>query len=171
MRLGTAIVFASVVLACGAPATTASPSDASGASASPLESVYVATPIPSPRTTPPGTPGPIPTAAIAQSANIKTPSPDPNARPTPTPDQKLWRLDGYVVDESGKPLEAVCVVLGPLGCQTYSPKTDERGYWFIDIAAGHTLFDVYFTMPGHKTVWWRTIPERPTTFNVILPNG
>lgn len=133
--------------------------------------MYVATPAPSPRTTPPGTPGPIPTAAIAQSADIRTPAPDPNAKPTPAPEAGLWRLDGYVVDETGQPLEAVCVVFGPAGCQVWSPKTDERGYWSFDIAQGHTLFDVFFMMPGHKTIWWRAIPEGPTKFNVILPKG
>ena len=166
------IVLAIAALACGAPAASdPGPSETSSTAPSATSSVFVATAIPTPRTTPPGTPGPYPTAAIAQSANIKTPAPDPNARPTPSPDHQLWRIEGYVVDDGGKPLEAVCVVVGPVGCQSWSPKTDERGYWFIDVAVGHTLFDFYFTMPGHKTVWWRAIPERPMTFNVILPNG
>jgi hypothetical protein len=171
LNVRTAAIVAAALtsaLACSAPpASQASPDP----SASAEETVFIGTPPPTPRTTPPGTPGAIPTAAIAASANIKTPQPDPNASTTPSPQPGLWRLEGYVVDEKGAPLPAVCVVLGPLGCQTWSPKTDDRGYWFIDIAQGHTLFDVFFMMPGHKTIWWRTIPEGPTKFNVILPQG
>jgi len=76
-----------------------------------------------------------------------------------------------VVDEDGAPIESACVVLGPNGCKPFSPKTDERGYWFIDIAEGHTTFDFFFEIPGHRTVWWRVIPEGPTQFNVVLAKG
>ena len=137
----------------------------------PSESVYVATAIPTPRATPEGTAGPVPTAAIAGSAKINTPPPDPNATATPSPQPNLWRIEGYVVDESGAPLSRVCVVLGPLGCKDWSPKTDDRGYYFFDVATGNTIFDIYFEMPGHRTVWWKAIPTGPTSFNVILPAG
>lgn len=90
---------------------------------------------------------------------------------TASPQPGLWRVDGYVVDEDGAPLAGVCVVIGPRGCQQWSPHTDDRGYWFIDIAEGHTIFDFYFEMPGKKTVWWHTIPEGPTEFNVKLVSG
>ena len=114
---------------------------------------------------------PIPSSAIAASADIKTPPPHPNASETPAPDAGLWRIEGYVVDENGKPLENACVVIGPNGCKGFSPHTDDRGYWFLDIAAGRTTFDFYFEIPGHHTVWWRVIPEGPTQFNVILASG
>ena len=47
----------------------------------------------------------------------------------------------------------------------------DRGYYFIDIAKGNSVFDIFFEMPGHKTVWWKAIPQGPTQFNVILANG
>jgi hypothetical protein len=130
-----------------------------------------ATPDATAAATPEGTPAPIPSEAIAVSAPIKTPPPPPNPTETPAPQAGLWRVEGFVVDSDGKPLQNVCVVIGPHGCKPFSPHTDARGYWFIDVAEGHTTFDFYFEMPGHKTVWWRTIPEGPTQFNVILANG
>jgi hypothetical protein len=95
----------------------------------------------------------------------------PLAAPTATPEPGLWRLEGYVVDESGQPIENVCVVIGPLGCQSFSPHTDERGYYFVDVAAAQVTFDFYFEMPGHETVWWRTSPNGSTTFNLVLRRG
>jgi hypothetical protein len=92
----------------------------------------------------------------------------PLTAPTPMPEPGLWRLEGYVVDESGQPIENVCVVIGPLGCQSFSPHTDERGYYFLDVAAAQVTFDFYFEMPGHETVWWRTSPNGATTFNLVL---
>ena len=99
------------------------------------------------------------------------PPPAPNATATPTPQPDLWRIEGYVVDDDGAPLEAVCVVIGPLGCKDWSPKTDDRGYYFFDVAKGQSIFDIYFQMPGHQTIWWKAIPQGPTQFNVILPKG
>lgn len=74
-----------------------------------------------------------------------------------------------MVDEDGKPLQSVCVVVGPRGCQRFSPHTDERGHYFLDIAqGGTTTFDFYFEMPGRETVWWRVTPTEPVEFNVVL---
>ena len=162
-------LIVSASAACGAsPSTAGGPS---GANATPTATVFVATAIPTPRTTPPGTPAPIPSAAIGESAKIKTPPPAANATATPKPEAGIWRIEGYVVDDAGAPLGSACVVIGPVGCQTWSPKTDDRGYYFLDVAAARSTFDVYFEMPGHKTVWWRFIPEGPTEFNVILARG
>jgi hypothetical protein len=130
--------------------------------------------VPSPRTTPPGTPAPAPSEAATTSEPIVTPSPRPEATPTPTPDPAVWRIEGYVVDEDGKPLESVCVVVGPHGCQRFSPHTDEKGHYFLDVARSEeikTTFDFYFEMPGHKTVWWQVTPNGPTEFNVVLRKG
>jgi hypothetical protein len=148
---------------------SATPTDVAAASASPGEE----TPVPSPRTTPPGTPAPAPSEAATTSEPVATPTPRPEATPTPTPDPAVWRIQGYVVDEDGKPLEAVCVVVGPHGCQRFSPHTDERGHYFLDVAHGEirTMFDFYFEMPGHKTVWWQVTPNGPTEFNVVLRKG
>jgi hypothetical protein len=128
---------------------------------------------PTPRTTPPGTPAPAPSDAVVESVEVKTPSPKPAATPIPTPDPAMWRLEGTVVDEAGKPLEAVCVVVGPHGCQRFSPHTDESGHYYVDVAHGSltTTFDLYFEMPGRKTVWWQVTPNGPTVFNVVLRKG
>ena len=76
-----------------------------------------------------------------------------------------------MVDESGNPLKNVCVVVGPRGCQRYSPHTDEQGHYFLDVAANKevtTEFDFYFELPGRETVWWHFSPGGPVEFNVVL---
>ena len=105
-----------------------------------------------------------------------TPTVEPSAtapRSSPTPEPGLWRLEGYIVDESGKPIENVCVVIGPVPCAQYSPHTDERGHYFVDIAAvgSQTVllnYDFYFEIPGRQTVWLRMTPTGSTTFNAVL---
>jgi hypothetical protein len=167
----TAAILTSAI-ACGPSATSPSASPSTEPTASGLATPsFQITTAPTPRATPEGTPGPRPTAGVAGSASIQPPPARANATPSATPDPETWRIDGYVVDETGKPLESVCVVLGPTSCQLWSPKTDDRGYYFIDIAKGNSVFDIFFEMPGHKTVWWKAIPQGPTQFNVILANG
>lgn len=79
-----------------------------------------------------------------------------------------------MVDEGGTPIENVCVVIGPGGCQTFTTKTDERGHWFLDIASGQVIagisvnFDFYFEIPGRETVWLRMTPSSSTVFNLVL---
>ena len=124
------------------------------------------------RSTPVGTAAPRPTNFVLISASVAV-SPPPPPRSSPTPEPGLWRLEGYIVDESGKPIENVCVVIGPVPCQQYSPKTDERGHYFIDIAAVGTqtvplTYDFYFEIPGRQTVWLRMAPTGSTTFNAVL---
>jgi hypothetical protein len=148
---------------------SATPRDTASATAQVGEATLPPTPVP----TPSGTPAPIPSEATVVSAEIVTPSPKPAATPIPTPDPATWRLEGTVVDEAGTPLEAVCVVVGPHGCQRYSPHTDENGHYYLDVAHGEitTTFDFYFEMPGHQTVWWQVTPNGPTVFNVVLRKG
>jgi len=126
-----------------------------------------------PPPTPTGTPAPHPSEAVdtAASASVSSPSAAPSATPTPSPQPGLWRVEGYVVDESGNPLRNVCVVVGPHGCQKYSPHTDDQGHYFLDVAASKdvtTAFDLYFEMPGRQTVWWHFTPGGPIEFNVVL---
>jgi len=159
--------------ASATPSPTPTPSEAAAASATPTAQPGSETPPPTPRTTPPGTPAPAPSEAAVTSEPVATPTPKPAATPTPTPDPAMWRIQGYVVDEAGKPLEAVCVVVGPRGCHPYSPHTDENGHYFLDVAHGDitTSFDFYFELPGHKTVWWNFAPNGPIEFNVVLRKG
>jgi hypothetical protein len=126
-----------------------------------------------PPPTPEGTPAPKPSVAVdtAASASVSPPSPAAAATATPSPQPGLWRVQGYVVDESGNPLKSVCVVVGPHGCQKFSPHTDDRGHYFLDVAAAtdvKTSFDFYFEMPGRETVWWHFTPDGPIEFNVVL---
>lgn len=165
---GRGLVAAALILASLACTSTPTTSNSPSPSATDAQ---VAAAIPTPRTTPPGTPGPKPSEPTAASASIDIPAESPNAKPTPTPEPAVWRLQGYVVDEDGKPIASACVVIGAKGCQTWSPHTDERGHYFIDIAHGKTVFDFYFEMPGYKTVWWHVQPEGPTEFNVVLAKG
>ena len=166
--VAAALVVASI-------ACTQSPQPAANSSASPSSSETVSaeqTAPPTPRTTPPGTPAPTPDAPTADSAPVDVSSIPPEPAATPSPQPGLWRIQGFVVDDDGHPLSGVCVVIGPLGCKPFSPHTDDRGHWFIDIAAAKdTTFDFYFEMPGHKTVWWHATPTEPTEFNVVLHNG
>jgi hypothetical protein len=126
-----------------------------------------------PPPTPEGTPAPKPSVAVdtGASASINPPPPPPSATATPSPQPGLWRVQGYVVDESGNPLKNVCVVVGPHGCQKYSPHTDDHGHYYLDVAASKdvtTAFDFYFEMPGRETVWWHVTPGGPIDFNVVL---
>jgi uncharacterized RDD family membrane protein YckC len=124
------------------------------------------------RSTPAGTAAPRPPTFVSISASVPV-SPPAAPRSSPTPEPGLWRLEGYIVDEGGKPIENVCVVIGPVACAQYSPKTDERGHYFVDIAAvgSQTLllaYDFYFEIPGRQTVWLRMTPQGSTTFNAVL---
>jgi hypothetical protein len=124
------------------------------------------------RSTPVGTAAPRPSTFVSISASVPV-SPPRAPRSSPTPEPGLWRLEGYIVDESGKPIENVCVVIGPVSCQQYSPKTDERGHYFVDIAAAGSntvllAYDFYFETPGRQTVWLRMTPQGSTTFNAVL---
>ena len=146
----------------------ATPKPAAAASPAPEPS---ATP-PRVRSTPAGTPAPRPTNFVSISASVPV-SPPAAPRSSPTPEPGLWRLEGYIVDEAGKPIENVCVVIGPVGCGQYSPKTDERGHYFVDIAAAGTAtlplaYDFYFEIPGRQTIWLRMNPQGSTTFNAVL---
>jgi len=124
------------------------------------------------RSTPVGTPAPRPATFVGIAASVQV-SPPPAPRSSPTPEPGLWRLEGYIVDEAGKPIENVCVVIGPVPCAQYSPHTDERGHYFVDIAAAGSqtvllAYDFYFEIPGRQTVWLRMTPTGSTTFNAVL---
>lgn len=115
------------------------------------------------------------TGALPQGAgevattSAPVPTAPPPSKPTPTPDPAIWRFEGRVVDPDGKPLRDVCVVIGPHGCQRGSPRTDERGVYFIDLPQVPTVvYDLYFVSDGYTVVWHRVQPAEPTVFNVVL---
>ena len=171
VRIGAAVV--AVVIVVGAILGIALPkSSAPVAVASPTPTVEPSATPPRVRSTPVGTAAPRPANFVGIDKSIPV-SPPPAPRSSPTPEPGLWRLEGYIVDESGKPIENVCVVIGPVPCSQYSPKTDERGHYFVDIAAAGTntvllAYDFYFEIPGRETVWLRMTPAGATTFNAVL---
>ena len=93
-----------------------------------------------------------------------------NASSTPTVEAGLWRIEGYVVNQAGKPVKDVCVWVGPNGCRQFSPHTDDRGHWQLDVAVGHATFDFTFEMPGYKTQKWTITPTGPITQFTVLDN-
>jgi hypothetical protein len=171
VRIGVAVV--AVVLVIGGVLAVAL------SSSTPPPPVVVASPTPEPPATPPrvrstpvGTAAPRPATFVGLGDSVEV-SPPPAPRSSPTPEPGLWRIEGYVVDESGQPIENVCVVIGPVPCAQYSPHTDERGHYFIDIAAAGTntvllAYDFYFEIPGRQTVWLRVTPQGKSTFNTVL---
>ncbi len=173
VRIGAAavavlLIFGGILAVALSPKAVETPTPVAAASPTVEPS---ATP-PRVRSTPVGTPAPRPLTFVGLSASIPV-SPPPAPRSSPTPEPGLWRLEGYIVDESGRPLENVCVVIGPVPCAQYSPKTDERGHYFVDISAvaNQTLlvnYDFYFEIPGRETVWLRLTPTGSSTFNAVL---
>ena len=172
VQIGAAVVATVIVLAGVFAFTSSSPKTETTPVAQASPTVEPSATPPRVRSTPVGTPAPRPATFVTIAASVPV-SPPPAPRSSPTPEPGLWRLEGYIVDESGKPIENVCVVIGPVACAQYSPHTDERGHYFVDIAAagGQTVplaYDFYFEIPGRQTVWLRMTPTSSTTFNAVL---
>jgi hypothetical protein len=126
--------------------------------------------VPSPTVPPTNTALPLPQGAgVAAFTSAPVSPPPPASTPTPTPDPAVWRFEGRVVDEGGASVSDVCVVIGPRGCQRFSPHTDDRGVYSFDVPQNpNVVYDLYFQKDGFVTVWLRTQPTAPTVFNVIL---
>ena len=170
VQIGAAVVVLVIVVAILAIALSPKTSTTPLAAATP--GVEASATQPRVRSTPVGTAAPRPATFVTIAASVPV-SPPPAPRSSPTPEPGLWRLEGYIVDEQGKPIENVCVVIGPVPCAQYAPHTDERGHYFVDIAAAGTqtvllAYDFYFEIPGRQTVWLRMTPTGATTFNAVL---
>ena len=170
VQIGAAVVVLVIVVAILAIALSPKTSTTPVAAATP--GVEASATQPRVRSTPVGTAAPRPATFVTIAASVPV-SPPPAPRSSPTPEPGLWRLEGYIVDEQGKPIENVCVVIGPVPCAQYAPHTDERGHYFVDIAAAGTqtvllAYDFYFEIPGRQTVWLRMTPTGATTFNAVL---
>ena len=171
VQIGAAVVVAVLVVG-GVVALTSSPQAATTPAATASPTVEPSATPARVRSTPTGTAAPRPATFVGIAASVAV-NPPAAPRSSPTPEPGLWRLEGYMVDESGKPIENVCVVIGPVPCAQYSPHTDERGHYFVDIAAAGSqtvllAYDFYFEIPGRQTVWLRMTPTGSTTFNAIL---
>jgi hypothetical protein len=170
IQIGAAVVVLVIVVAILAIALSPKASTTPVAAATP--GVEASATQPRVRSTPVGTAAPRPATFVTIAASVPV-SPPPAPRSSPTPEPGLWRLEGYIVDEQGKPIENVCVVIGPVPCSQYAPHTDERGHYFVDIAAAGSqtvllAYDFYFEIPGRQTVWLRMTPTGATTFNAVL---
>ena len=171
VQIGAAVIVAVLVVG-GVVALTSSPQAATTPTASTSPTVEPSATPARVRSTPTGTAAPRPATFVGIAASVAV-NPPPAPRSSPTPEPGLWRLEGYIVDESGKPIENVCVVIGPVPCAQYAPHTDERGHYFVDIAAAGSqtvllAYDFYFEIPGRQTVWLRMTPTGSTTFNAVL---
>jgi len=104
---------------------------------------------------------------VATSAGV--PPAGPPATPVPTPDPAVWRIEGRILSADGIPLQGVCIVIGPHGCQKFSPHTDERGVYFLDVPQNpNVVYEIRFELEGYVTVYWQAHPDGPTLFNVVL---
>jgi len=171
VRIGAAAVVVLLVLG-GILAVAMNPGTTPVAIASPTPTVEPSATPPRVRSTPFGTPAPRPATFVAPLDSIHV-NPKPAPRSSPTPEPGLWRLEGYMVDETGEPIENACVVIGPVPCAQYSPHTDERGHYFIDIAAAGSqtvplAYDFYFEIPGRQTIWLRLTPTGSIIFNAVM---
>jgi hypothetical protein len=86
-----------------------------------------------------------PASPVAASATPQT-----SEAATATPSPTVWRLEGVVMDEQGKPVEGVCVGLGPSICTDVNPRTDAKGRWYIDLPKAVVEYDFHFTKPGFQ---------------------
>lgn len=159
-----------VVAAAAVVATRGAPGAIVPLSTAPIHAP-ITSPLPEvPSPTAPASVGALPLGAsevATTSAPVRSAPPPPT--PTPTPDPLVWRFEGRVVDEGGDPLKDVCISIGPRGCQRFSPHTDDRGVYFVDLPQNATVvYDLYFQKDGYLTVWYEVQPNAPTVFNVIL---
>ena len=97
---------------------------------------------------------------------LPTPSPA-----TPTPGRNpgtLYRIEGVVVDEVGAPVPDVCIAIGPNGCQPHSPRTDDRGVYYVDFPDAQVSYDLHFTKDGYKDYATRLQPTQNQVLNIVL---
>jgi len=101
---------------------------------------------------------------------VAIPPTEPPATPTPTLGPgTAYRIEGVVVDEVGIPLPDVCIAIGPNGCREHSPRTDERGVYFIDFPKADVDYELHFTKDGYKEVLKRLKPTQNQVLNLVLP--
>ena len=98
------------------------------------------------------------------------PAPTPTPYPPPAV-EGLWRIEGAVIDASNKPIEGVCLAIGPLGCRATSPKSDKDGKFYFDLPPANVDYDLHFTKPGYQQLDVQIHPTGPSNFNYVLKKG
>lgn len=108
--------------------------------------------------------------AVYGSSLGGAPKPTPTPYPPPTV-EGLWRIEGHVADEQGKPIEGVCLAIGPVGCQPVSPRSDKDGNFYFDLPVATVEYDFHFTKPGYVQLDAHAKPQGPSTFNYVMKKG
>lgn len=112
----------------------------------------------------------LPLAFAYYGSTQGAPRPTPTPYPPPTV-EGLWRIEGSVIDETNKPIEGVCLAIGPVGCQPVSPRSDKDGKFYFDLPVANVDYDFHFTKPGYQQFDARIHPTGPSTFNFVLRRG
>jgi len=76
-----------------------------------------------------------------------------------------------VIAETNKPIEGVCLVIGPVGCQAVSPRSDKDGRFYFDLPVANVDYDLHFVKVGYQQFDVRIHPTGPSTFNYVLKRG
>lgn len=81
--------------------------------------------------------------------------------------QNSLRYGGLVIDsDTGNLLPNVCVWAGPTACPEPALRTDDIGYWAIDLPDGPTLrWDMHFQAPGYAIA--STVMNADTRFILV----
>ena len=112
----------------------------------------------------------LPLAIAYYGSTQGAPRPTPTPYPPPTV-EGLWRIEGTIVDETSKPVEGVCLAIGPVGCQPVSPRSDKDGKFYFDLPVANVDYDFHFTKAGYQQLDVRIHPHGPSTFNYVLRRG
>jgi hypothetical protein len=88
-------------------------------------------------------------------------------RPAPS-GALVWHVDGRVTDTQLKPVQGVCVAVGPKGCQPTNPRTDADGNWFIDFPQVAAPYDLHFIKQGYKQVDYRLDIKGPQRIDIAM---
>jgi len=112
----------------------------------------------------------LPLAFAYYGSTQGAPKPTPTPYPPPTV-EGLWRIEGTILDENQKPIEGVCLAIGPVGCQPVSPRSDKDGKFYFDLPVANVDYDFHFTKAGYQQVDAKVHPTGPATFVYVMRRG
>ena len=112
----------------------------------------------------------VPLAFAYYGSTQGAPKPTPTPYPPPTV-ESLWRIEGSILDENQKPIEGVCLAIGPVGCQPVSPRSDKDGKFYFDLPVANVDYDFHFTKTGYQQVDAKVHPTGPATFVYVMRRG
>ena len=112
----------------------------------------------------------LPLAFAYYGSTQGAPKPTPTPYPAPTV-EGLWRIEGTILDENQKPIDGVCLAIGPVGCQPVSPRSDKDGKFYFDLPVANVDYDFHFTKAGYQQVDAKVHPTGPATFVYVMRRG